>query len=254
MINRVMDYKKHYTLLIERATNRQLHDYKERHHILPKCMGGTDATDNLVYLTPEEHYLAHLLLVKIYPEETRLVFAAHMMSVGKSRNNKVYGWLKKKYISECRKRTGIKNPSYGKKWYHHPTTLENGKFLKPDIPIGWEIGRVPKNKKYKQKKNPCSKCGDFECSRPSICKNGQRIKRFIENFDFDTTVIGTNKFYQEYDKIVEKLEINYTVDNMSVEEMRIVYGLNNNETMRKILQSLGIDRRSLSDAVKNIHK
>ena len=127
MINRVMDYKKHYTLLIERATNRQLHDYKERHHILPKCMGGTDATDNLVYLTPEEHYLAHLLLVKIYPEETRLVFAAHMMSVGKSRNNKVYGWLKKKYISECRKRTGIKNPSYGKKWYHHPTTLENGK-------------------------------------------------------------------------------------------------------------------------------
>ena len=91
-----MDYKKHYTLLIERATNRQLHDYKERHHILPKCMGGTDATDNLVYLTPEEHYLAHLLLVKIYPEETRLVFAAHMMSVGKSRNNKVYGWLKKK--------------------------------------------------------------------------------------------------------------------------------------------------------------
>ena len=31
-----------------------------RHHIVPKHMGGEDIKENIVYLTPEEHALAHL--------------------------------------------------------------------------------------------------------------------------------------------------------------------------------------------------
>ena len=87
-----MNYTKHYTILIDRARQRQLIDScKEQHHIIPKCMGGSDSSKNLVYLTPEEHYLAHQLLVKIYPNEDGLVYAALMMCVGHSRNNKKYG-------------------------------------------------------------------------------------------------------------------------------------------------------------------
>ena len=37
-----MNYEKHYQLLIERAKNRILDLYFEKHHIIPKCIGGTN--------------------------------------------------------------------------------------------------------------------------------------------------------------------------------------------------------------------
>jgi hypothetical protein len=95
-----MNYLKHYNLLIERSKNRILAKiYMEKHHIIPKCLGGTDAKENIALLTPEEHYLAHLLLVKIYPKFTPLVSAAIMMTTHNTThrmNNKLYGWLRRR--------------------------------------------------------------------------------------------------------------------------------------------------------------
>ena len=101
-----MNYKNHYDALINRAKGRILDGYKECHHILPRCMGGTDDISNLVNLTPEEHYVAHQLLVKIYPTEYKLVFAVNVMT-GKKKNrpcapNKCYGWIKRR-VSIARK-------------------------------------------------------------------------------------------------------------------------------------------------------
>jgi hypothetical protein len=64
-----LDYKLHYNLLIEKSKNREKPVVYERHHILPKSMGGTDKEDNFAYLTPKEHYVAHHLLWKIYKSE-----------------------------------------------------------------------------------------------------------------------------------------------------------------------------------------
>lgn len=94
-----MDYVKIYNSLIDRAKNRILEGYQERHHIIPRCLGGLDDTSNIVGLTPEEHYTAHLLLVKIYPNEAKLVYAAWQMQYHNSNcrmNNKTYGWIKRK--------------------------------------------------------------------------------------------------------------------------------------------------------------
>jgi len=94
-----MNYNKIYFSLIEKAKNRVLEGYVEKHHIIPKCLGGSDSIDNLVVLTPEEHFLAHLLLLKIYPNNTKLIYAAAMMTVHNSNyrmNNKLFGWLKRK--------------------------------------------------------------------------------------------------------------------------------------------------------------
>ena len=91
----MMNYALHYDLLIDRARDRILDVYTERHHIIPVCIGGTNIRKNLVRLTPEEHYIAHLLLIKIYPEVDKLIFAAHRMCSGKSRNNKLYGWVRR---------------------------------------------------------------------------------------------------------------------------------------------------------------
>jgi hypothetical protein len=68
-------------------------------------MGGNDDADNLVDLTAEEHYVAHQLLVKIYPDNSKLVYAAVIMAASSHcnvRNNKVYGWIRRK-VSESKK-------------------------------------------------------------------------------------------------------------------------------------------------------
>lgn len=63
-----MNYIRHYTELCRsRKVSNVKEDtilYYERHHIIPKCMGGDDTGDNIVLLTPREHYIAHLLLYR----------------------------------------------------------------------------------------------------------------------------------------------------------------------------------------------
>lgn len=92
-----MNYQNHYDKLINRARNRSLSGYVEIHHVVPRCIGGGDEPENLVKLTPEEHYVAHQLLVKLHPSERKLVFAAWMMCNGKQRSNKRYAWLKQRH-------------------------------------------------------------------------------------------------------------------------------------------------------------
>jgi hypothetical protein len=47
-----------------RAVGRSVDGYVERHHILPRSMGGSDDPVNIVALTYREHFLAHWLLTK----------------------------------------------------------------------------------------------------------------------------------------------------------------------------------------------
>jgi hypothetical protein len=106
-----MNYQKIYDTLVRRGQNRILEGYSEKHHIVPRCLGGTDEATNLVSLTPEEHYLCHLLLVKIHPNNIRLVKAAMFMvsaNRDQQRNNKAYGWLKRQYSEYM---SGPNNPS-----------------------------------------------------------------------------------------------------------------------------------------------
>ena len=92
-----MNYKKHYEKLISKARNRSIlkSEYSEVHHIIPKCMGGDDSKDNLISLFPEEHLVAHLLLVKIYSDNQKLIYAANMMTNFHSIDNKKYAWVRK---------------------------------------------------------------------------------------------------------------------------------------------------------------
>jgi hypothetical protein len=78
-----MDYTRIYNLIIERAQTRKLEGYVEKHHIVPKCMGGLDVKENLVELTAREHFLCHRLLCEIYPKEPKLWYALWLMAIGK---------------------------------------------------------------------------------------------------------------------------------------------------------------------------
>ena len=62
-----MNYQKVYDDLIAKCRARQPIDgYKERHHITPKSLGGSNDPSNLVNLTAREHFVAHFLLAKLH--------------------------------------------------------------------------------------------------------------------------------------------------------------------------------------------
>ena len=75
-----MNYQKIYDDIVNRGKTRILEGYTEKHHIIPKCMGGTDEECNLVKLTAREHFLVHAFLCEIYPSNKKLHFAFWSMS------------------------------------------------------------------------------------------------------------------------------------------------------------------------------
>ena len=71
-----MNYEKVYNAIIEKAKLREeIKAYYEKHHIIPKSLGGVDAEENLVELTFKEHFICHRLLTKIYPKENKMHYA-----------------------------------------------------------------------------------------------------------------------------------------------------------------------------------
>jgi hypothetical protein len=58
-------YKNWYFRIIDAAKKRDYDGYVEKHHIVPRCAGGDDSDNNLVRLTAREHFICHLLLVKM---------------------------------------------------------------------------------------------------------------------------------------------------------------------------------------------
>lgn len=89
-----MNYQNVYNSLISRARAREsLLGYKETHHIVPRCIGGSDDKENLVELTGREHFIAHWLLCKIYDAPGLKKAFGLMCLTGKSRSYKVSSQL-----------------------------------------------------------------------------------------------------------------------------------------------------------------
>lgn len=79
-----MNYQKIHDQIINRAlTEARLKNngiYYEQHHIIPRCLGGTDTQENLVLLTAREHFIVHKLLCEIYPDNQKLLHAYWLLS------------------------------------------------------------------------------------------------------------------------------------------------------------------------------
>src|SRR5690606_21986834 len=70
-----------YNEIIDHFTKNPITD-GEKHHIIPRSLGGTDDESNLVRLSVRAHYVCHILLTKIYhgKEYCKMVYALWMMS------------------------------------------------------------------------------------------------------------------------------------------------------------------------------
>ena len=79
-----------------RAFGRELDGYSERHHVVPRSLGGSNAKSNIVRLTYREHFLAHWLLTKFTTgrEQIKMLHALHRMGNAESDDKEliVAGW------------------------------------------------------------------------------------------------------------------------------------------------------------------
>jgi hypothetical protein len=113
-----MKYIKIYNKIVEhRLSNIPENTYTEKHHIIPKCLNGTNNPDNLVKVTTKEHYILHHLLTKIYPENSSLKYAFRILknklNIEKSKNP--YSCIRKcEYSSENHPSFGKPSPTKGK--------------------------------------------------------------------------------------------------------------------------------------------
>jgi len=116
-----MNYKKIYDALVEKAKARGLdksqHEgYFEIHHIVPRCLGGTDEADNLVMLTGREHYVAHVLLWKLNPDNKDLFNAAWLMSnkslSNRNRQSYIYAVMREHHSKLLSLRSEFNSPNY----------------------------------------------------------------------------------------------------------------------------------------------
>lgn len=126
-MNLLNKYNKCYYNIINVALSRvnDPNAYTEKHHILPRSLGGTDAASNIVKLTAREHFICHLLLPKFTTGNNRykmvhaLWFMSNTKKLGKryKPSSRIYEQVKEQRAAILRGRRGEAHPNFGKK---HP--------------------------------------------------------------------------------------------------------------------------------------
>ena len=94
-----MDYQKLYDAIILKYRDWTPVGYYEKHHIIPRCMGGSDKSENLINLPAREHFIVHQCLAKIHKGAFggKLIVAAFLMSKDGKHGSRDYAWLRTQY-------------------------------------------------------------------------------------------------------------------------------------------------------------
>jgi hypothetical protein len=80
-------YTRWYFNIVNNARIFSRNGYVERHHIIPKSLGGTNDAQNIVALSAREHFICHRLLARmtVGDAKKKMQFAAWILSCSKKR-------------------------------------------------------------------------------------------------------------------------------------------------------------------------
>ena len=112
-------YKRWYISIVEKDWS-SFSGYKEKHHKIPRSLGGTNSKENIVSLPAKAHFICHKLLVKITTGDNkrRMAHALNMLAKANNKNQSrhtisSFEYEKiRKILSESMQ--GENNPMYGK--------------------------------------------------------------------------------------------------------------------------------------------
>lgn len=180
-------------------------EYYERHHIIPKCLGGTNDENNLIDLYAKEHYEAHRLLALENRDNKKLTYAWWLMSYMKNKDEDRYILTAEEY-EECRRAyssfrhtiTGVLHPSYGK------TISEEHKRKLSKIHKGKKLSdEVRKNMSIAHKGQGAG--GENPMARPVVCDGiifgsaSECAKKYdIQPYTMRMWLRGKNKMPQKF--------------------------------------------------------
>ena len=192
-----MNYLKIYNNIIEKRKYEIPQGYSEKHHIIPRSLGGSGKKSNLIKLTAREHFICHLLLTRIYnsgKNHSKVCLAFYWMcnvrkiklnsrlyqklKINHKLNAKIMGLKNKgiKRTEEFKKRIsfltrGSNNPMYGKK---HTQEVKN------------KISLINKGNKYAKgvirSKETCQKISIALKGKPQPWNSYKRSKETCELF------------------------------------------------------------------------
>jgi len=193
-----MNYKKIYNQIIDNRKKNPLpeDEYGEWHHIVPRCLGGSDDDTNLVRLSAREHFICHALLAEMYEYGTnewyKMNHAFMMMKsegIGQSRyfNSRLYE-AKRKDFSEVmsKSQTGKRNSQHGKLWIYNidkekSIRIDNNELNKYEE-LGWNQGRIIDFNLYKKKLYE-EKIKKIQKKKEKQRKEEQRFKKYNNLFN-----------------------------------------------------------------------
>ena len=166
-------------------------EYKERHHILPKCLGGSDNEDNLIDLYAKEHFIAHKLLMLENPGNYKLATAFSNMAFKASSNTKrmltpdEYEEARVLYSSAIK---GIPRPEILKIKLHENALINDNYGMKNKKQS--ESTKAKISKQNSGMNNPSKLLG----SRIRISESAKSAKKIIINRNFsEETKISTSQ-------------------------------------------------------------
>jgi hypothetical protein len=142
-------YTRIYFSIIEKARCRSIQSYTEKHHIIPKSLGGDNSPENLINLTAREHFICHRLLVKMTSGDNKrkMSWAVRRMMTGSNKYHQRYKINSKKY-DFLRKH----NNKIIKGWHHSAETKERlSKVLKGRVFSKESIEKMSASRKGKKK-------------------------------------------------------------------------------------------------------
>lgn len=250
-------YTRWYYNIIDRARDRKIDQQTEKHHTIPRSLGGSNDRDNLVKLTLKEHRLCHLLLTRMLTgmDRRRMLFAAkrmfdkcakfHGMSRGESyvllreqvksavsemNRGKPANNRGSRHSDQVREKCGLINR--GKTWYTNGTD-EISTHGQP--PEGWWQGR--KKSSIPSNPNPRGCVGNARGKRrytngtneiliDGPCPAGYwpgRKKSFAEQFlktKKENGTINSNSPEANQKRIQTKLDRYGTLDPIKIKQIR----------------------------------
>lgn len=93
-------YSNWYSEFIDQRRHRTLpkNTYVEKHHILPRSLGGTDEDSNLIALTAKEHFFAHLLLSKMFKNSSSYKMSSALIAMQMNSTGKRHARTSRQYM------------------------------------------------------------------------------------------------------------------------------------------------------------
>jgi hypothetical protein len=181
-----MQYLNIYNQLIEKAKHRDTPKPYEKHHVIPKSLGGANNTLNLVKLTIREHFVAHRLLTKIHSgkAQKKMWFAYYRLcnrhQITNSRAYEVSKLQAKKYLSEIHTgktisenhKKAIQEKCKGMVGYKHSATskslMTNAKIGNTHAKVGVDIIDISTNLVVESVNSVSNLCKMFNLTRGQV--------------------------------------------------------------------------------------